>query len=55
MAVFSAGRVIAVLLVLPLSLPAIVRPQSQVVVFTHANVIDGSRAEMTRACDCHDR
>jgi predicted amidohydrolase len=48
MAVFSGRRVIAVLVVLLLSLPAIVRPQSHVVVFTHANVIDGSGAEMAR-------
>src|SRR5262249_12434968 len=47
MAVFSGRRVIAILVVLLVSLPAIVQPQSEVVVFTHANVIDGSGAEMT--------
>jgi Amidohydrolase family len=48
MAVFPGCRVIAALVVLLVTLPAIVRPQSQVVVFTHANVIDGSGAEMAR-------
>jgi imidazolonepropionase-like amidohydrolase len=48
MAVFPGRRVIAALVVLLVTLPAIVRPQSQVVVFTHANVIDGSGAEMAR-------
>ena len=48
MGVFSGCRVIVGLVVLLVSLPAIVQPQSQVVVFTHANVIDGGGAEMTR-------
>jgi enamidase len=48
MAVFPGCRVIGALVVLLVTLPAIVRPQSQVVVFTHANVIDGSGAEMAR-------
>jgi imidazolonepropionase-like amidohydrolase len=48
MAVLSGRRVIVALVVLLVSLPAFVQPQSQVVVFTHANVIDGGGAEMTR-------
>ena len=48
MGAFSGRRVIPVLAVLLVWLPAIVQPQSQVIVFTHANVIDGSGAEMAR-------
>jgi cytosine/adenosine deaminase-related metal-dependent hydrolase len=48
MVVFSGCRVIAALVILLVTFSAIVRPQPQVVVFTHANVIDGSGAEMAR-------
>src|SRR5262249_26229736 len=48
MAVIAGRRVIAALVVLLVLLSARLQPQSQIVVFTHANVIDGSGGEMAR-------
>jgi imidazolonepropionase-like amidohydrolase len=48
MAVFAGRRVIVALVVLLTTLPAIVQPQPQRIVFTHANVIDGSGGAMAR-------
>ena len=48
MTVLFRRRLMAAVVVLLPTLPAIVRPQPEVVVFTHANVIDGSGTEMAR-------